>query len=116
MDGHGRDARAGREGESIALLASCSPLSLSSIKEATTMEEKREEMEGAEDGGGGEAIPSWETLSVLAFGEGRGEGRKTRRRRRRRRRIRSSERHLKGEGQLEKEGRSGWKARDRERR
>ena len=67
--------------------------SLSSIKEATTTKEK--EMEGADDGGGGEAIPSWETLSVLAFGERRGEGRKPRRRRRR---IRSSERHLEGEG------------------
>ena len=102
MDGRGRTRGQGRR-EEYRLACFLLP-SLSSIKEARTTKEK--EMEG----GGGEAIPSWETLSVLAFGEGRGEGRKPRRRRRR---IRSSERHLEGGGAT-REGGTTRKARDRE--
>ena len=105
-----RDGRTRGQGRREEYRLACFLLpSLSSIKEATTTKEEKE-MEGADDGGGGEAIPSWETLSVLAFGEGRGEGRKPRRRR-----IRSSERHLEGE-RATREGGTKRMARDRERR
>ena len=89
------DSRAGKERVSPCLLLA--PLSLLHQGGDDDEGEGGDDDEGEGDGGsgGGEAIPSWETLSVLAFGERRGEGRKPRRRRRR---IRSSERHLEGEG------------------